>query len=123
MQRTGLAFLTAFALASAAHADPLPLKGSYGNKDGCAYAETGESTGSDDFFLLTPETVTTAASYCEFKKVLKSAKAFRATMSCQEEGGDEAGTAFEIDVTPSGKDAYTLTFDDGTVWGPLKLCK
>jgi len=109
---------------STASSDPLPLKGSYGNKDGCAYAKTGESTGSDDFFLLTSETVTTAASYCEFQKVLKSAKgSFRATMACQEEGGDEAGTSFEIDVTPSGKDTYTLKFDDGTVWGPLKLCK
>ncbi|MGV8938077.1 MAG: hypothetical protein ACOH2J_13210 [Allorhizobium sp.] len=123
MRRNVLAFLTTVAVTSAAASDPLPLKGSYGNKDGCAYAKTGESTGSDDFFLLTPETVTTAASYCEFQKVLKSAKgAFHATITCQEEGAD-AGAPFEIDVTPSGMDGYTLKLDDGTVWGPLKLCE
>ena len=57
-----LAALSSAALPAAVWADTLPIKGSYGNKDGCAYAKSGESTGSDNFFLLTSEAITTAAS-------------------------------------------------------------
>ena len=38
-----------------------------GDKEGCHYATTGQSSGADLFFLLNKEGVTTAASYCEFK--------------------------------------------------------
>lgn len=102
----------------------LPLKGSYGNADGCHYATTGESTGSDNFFLLTPEAVTTAVSHCEFKSVLtETAEGFVVSVACHDEGdpADEAG--FEINIEPAGPDAYTLRLDDGSTWGPLALCK
>ena len=36
------------------------LDGAYGNKEGCTYAKTGESSGADVFLLLNDEGVTTA---------------------------------------------------------------
>ncbi len=98
------------------------LDGAYGNKDGCAYAKTGEYTGSDDFFLLTDEGITTAASYCSFKgPATKNGKSFAATVSCSAEG--ETGEADDsVDILRTGKD-YTIAFKDGTRWGPLKKCK
>ena len=98
------------------------LDGAYGNKDGCAYAKSGESTGSDDFFLLTDEGITTAASYCAFKgTVTKKGDSFTAAVSCAEEG--EGGeTEDSVEILRTGKD-YTIAFEDGTRWGPLKKCK
>ncbi|WP_210278489.1 hypothetical protein [Rhizobium sp. BK377] len=112
------------ALSTAADADTLPIKGSYGNKDGCAYAKSGESTGSDDFFLLTSEGITTAASYCEIKKVLKAeGKDFTATVACQAEG-EESNNDDTVKIT-SGPKGYTIGFlaDAAIKWGPLPLCK
>ncbi|MGV2103539.1 hypothetical protein [Rhizobium sp. 21-4511-3d] len=112
------------ALSSAAYADTLPIKGSYGNKDGCAYAKSGESTGSDNFFLLTSEAITTAASYCEIKKLVKTeGKNFTATVSCQAEG--EEGESEDTAKITSGPKGYTigLASDAGIKWGPLPLCK
>lgn len=119
-----LSLLLLSAAATSAAADTLPIKGSYGNKDGCAYARTGESSGSDDFFLLTAEAITTTASYCEFKKVLKTeGKNFTATVSCQEEG-EEGGTDDTVKLTSSPK-GYLIDFpsDAAIHWGPLALCK
>ena len=112
------------ALSTAADADTLPIKGSYGNKDGCAYAKSGESTGSDNFFLLTSEGITTAASYCEIKKVLKAeGKDFTATVACQAEG-EESNNDDTVKIT-SGPKGYTIGFlaDAAIKWGPLPLCK
>ncbi len=112
------------ALSTAAYADALPIKGSYGNKDGCAYAKTGESTGSDNFFLLTSEAITTAASYCDIKKVLKTeGKNFTAAVSCQAEG--EEASIDDTAVITSGPKGYTIGFtsDAEIKWGPLPLCK
>ncbi|EJT04621.1 hypothetical protein [Rhizobium sp. CCGE 510] len=122
--RFALVILAFAAMATSAAADALPITGSYGNKDGCAYARSGESTGSDDFFLLTPEAITTAASSCEFKKVLKTeGKSFTATVSCQEEG-EENGTGYTAKLT-FGQKGYIVTFtDDAAIhWGPMPLCK
>ena len=119
-----LAALSSAALPAAVWADTLPIKGSYGNKDGCAYAKSGESTGSDNFFLLTSEAITTAASYCEIKKLVKTeGKNFTATVSCQAEGEEgESGDTAQITSGPKG---YTIGFtsDAGIKWGPLPLCK
>ena len=112
------------ALSTAANADTLPIKDSYGNKDGCAYAKSGESTGSDNFFLLTSEGITTAASYCEIKKVLKAeGKDFTATVACQAEG-EESNNDDTVKIT-SGPKGYTIGFlaDAAIKWGPLPLCK
>ena len=119
-----LTIVSLAALSSAAFADTLPIKGSYGNKDGCAYAKSGESTGSDNFFLLTSEAITTAASYCEIKKVLKTeGKNFTATVSCQAEG--EEGESEDTAKITSGPKGYTIGFtsDAAIKWGPLPLCK
>jgi hypothetical protein len=119
-----LTIVSLAALSTAAFADTLPIKGSYGNKDGCAYAKSGESTGADNFFLLTSEAITTAASYCEIKKVLKTeGKNFTATVSCQAEGEeDESEDTAKITSGPKG---YTIGFtsDAAIKWGPLPLCK
>jgi hypothetical protein len=112
------------ALSTAANADKLPIKGSYGNKDGCAYAKTGESTGSDNFLLLTSEAITTAASYCEVKKILKTeGKNFSATVACQAEG-EESSSDDTARIT-AGPKGYTigLASDANIKWGPLPLCK
>jgi hypothetical protein len=119
-----LTIVSLAALSTAAFADTLPIKGSYGNKDGCAYAKSGESTGSDNFFLLTSEAITTAASYCEIKKVLKAeGKNFTATVSCQAEG--EEGESEDTAKITSGPKGYTIGFtsDAAINWGPLPLCK
>ena len=65
MRRGGLALLLGLALAGPAGAADL-VDGSYGDEEGCHYAETGETSGADFFFLLNKEGVTTAASYCAF---------------------------------------------------------
>lgn len=115
---------TGVAPVGAALAENLPIKGSYGNKDGCAYAKTGESTGSDDFLLLTNESVTTASTHCTFSDVSKKSKnAFGVTANCEEEGNADALAPFEIVIEPAGKDRYALKIDDGQTWGPLALCK
>ncbi len=119
-----LTIVSLAALSTAAFADTLPIKGSYGNKDGCAYAKSGESTGSDNFFLLTSEAITTAASYCEIRKVLKTeGKNFTATVACQAEG--EEGESEDTAKITSGPKGYTIGFtsDAAIKWGPLPLCK
>lgn len=112
------------ALAGAVQAANLPFKGSYGNKDGCAYAKSGESTGSDDFFLLTNEAVTTASTHCILSNITKRPKgAFGVTATCEEEGNTDDLAPFEIVIEPVGKDRYALKIYDGQTWGPLALCK
>lgn len=112
------------ALTLPAIAAELPIKGSYGNKDGCDYAMTGESTGSDNFFLLTSEAVTTASAYCTFKEVHEDPdNGFTVTATCEEEGGNEKQAPFEIDIDRAGPDSYLLKIDDGSTWGPLALCR
>ncbi len=120
--RIALLFMTSLAMAAPAVASETFLDGDYGNKDGCAYSKTGESTGSDNFFLLTNEGITTAASYCSFKgPVTKNGTSFAATVTCSEEG--ESGGADEsVEILRTRKD-YTIAFKDGTRWGPLKKCK
>ncbi len=119
-----LALLVWTAPLGAAIAAELPIKGSYGNKDGCDYAMTGESAGSDNFFLLTSEAVTTASAYCTFKSVHEDADdGFTVTASCEEEGGNEEQAPFEIDIDRAGPDSYLLKIDDGSTWGPLALCR
>lgn len=121
------AFATALlvtAIATAAQADTLAITGSYGNKDGCAYAKSGESTGSENFFLLTSEAITTATSVCSIEKVLKTdGKSFEATVSCQAEGED-SGTDDTAKIT-YGPKGYTIGFtsDSRMKWGPLPLCR
>ncbi|WP_416066752.1 hypothetical protein ACK9YZ_15715 [Rhizobium sp. ZK1] len=119
-----LTIVSVAALSIVANADTLPIKGSYGNTDGCTYAKSGESTGSDNFFLLTSEGITTAASYCEIKKVLKTkGKDFTATVACQAEG--EEGSNDDTVKIISGPEGYTIGFvaDAAIKWGPLPLCK
>ncbi len=120
--RIAVLLLTIVAAAGSAVASQNFLDGAYGNKDGCAYAKTGDYTGSDDFFLLTDEGITTAASYCSFKgPVTKNGKSFAATVSCSAEG--ETGEADDsVDILRTGKD-YAIAFKGGTRWGPLKKCK
>lgn len=100
-----------------------PLDAAYGNRDGCLYANTGESTGSDDFFLLTGEAITTAASYCEFKSISGAKdEGFGAALTCQEEGGGTAD-GIDVEIVRSAEDSYKIVFPDGNTWGPLKKCR
>jgi hypothetical protein len=112
--------LSCFAVTGAI-ADAIPIKGSYGDKEGCKYAKTGEPSGADVFFLLTKEDITTAASVCTFGKLVSSAKTkIVVNMTCQseDESADDVAT-----ITPSGKNAYLITMKDGGTWGPWKACK
>jgi len=113
--------LFAITLAGAASAADI-VDGTYGDKEGCRYAETGESSGADIFFLLDSEGVTTAVSYCEFKGEGKSVGgATKVAADCHEEGSEET-TPSEMTLTPDSG-GYTVSFPDGTRWGPLMRCK
>jgi hypothetical protein len=123
MIRSGrLTLLLGIALAGSAGAAADLVDGSYGNKEGCHYAETGESSGADFFFLLNKEGVTTAASFCEFKGDGKQVDgATKISAECHEEGYEET-TPHELTLTPESG-GYTVSFPDGTRWGPLMRCK
>ena len=92
------------------------------DKEGCRYAETGESSGADIFFLLDGKGVTTAVSYCEFKEEGKSVGgATKVAAKCHEEGSEET-TPTEMTLTPDSG-GYTVGLPDGTRWGPLMRSK
>jgi len=113
--------LFAIMLAGAAGAADI-VDGKYGDKEGCRYAETGESSGADIFFLLDGKGVTTAVSYCEFKGEAKSVGgATKVAAKCHEEGSEEA-TPAEMTLTPDSG-GYTVGLPDGTRWGPLMRCR
>ena len=123
MTRRLLAFLVVMAASSPGHAASPVLDGSYGSKEGCLYARTGDSSGAEDFFLLTKEALTTATAYCEVKSVGKTdGKSTAVTFSCQAEGEDSA-TELAGKVIRSGKDAVSVTLDGGSSWGPYKRCR
>ena len=112
--------LLALAVPASAYADAIAIKGSFGNKDGCAYAKSQESTGSDDFFLLTKDDVTTAASVCTFGKTIATSKGtITVAVTCEDEGDTSQDV---VDVVPV-KSGYSVVFKDGTKWGPLAPCK
>jgi hypothetical protein len=122
MRITGTLSAVLLSLAFAGPAAAAVIDGSYGNKEGCLYSETGESSGADVFFLLNKEGVTTAASYCAFEGQAKQVGgATVVTAQCQEAGTDET-TPYELTLTPDNG-GYTVSFPDGTHWGPLMRCK
>ena len=125
MSKTWLAFSIMITLSAGGNAfgQQKFLDGAYGNKEGCIYAKTGESSGSDEFFLLTDEAITTATAYCEFSgDVTKKDTSFAAKVSCSAEGESEA-SEFNIDILRE-KDGYIIDFKDGAArWGPLPKCK
>ncbi|WP_139276058.1 hypothetical protein [Pararhizobium antarcticum] len=117
-----IAVIAALAIPVAASAQEKFLDGAYGNKEGCTYANTGESSGADSFFLLTDEAITTAASYCAFKgPVRKSGASFSVRIDCEEEGM-EGSVEETVDIRRTGP-AYSIIFEDGNTWGPLDKCK
>jgi hypothetical protein len=96
------------------------LDGAYGSKDGCIYSKTGESSGADDFLLLTDERVTTSVSVCDFKgTATKTATGFTIKAECDAEG--EKSPAETATIIKSAK-GYTVTFPDGTKLGPMPKC-
>lgn len=108
---------------SLAQAGGLSLDGAYGSKEGCIYARTGDSSGADDFFLLTKEALTTSTAACDIKAVGKtSGDTTEVTFSCQAEGEDGAGDVAGR-IVKSGKAGIKVTMDDGSSWGPYKRCK
>ncbi|MEW9614339.1 hypothetical protein AB3G45_10980 [Shinella sp. S4-D37] len=122
MIHTGrLALLLGIALAGPAGAADL-VDGSYGDTEGCRYAESGDTSGADFFFLLNKDGVTTAAASCEFKGEGRPAgNATTVAAECHEEGYEET-TPHELTLTPESG-GYTVSFPDGTRWGPLMRCK
>ena len=107
----------------ASSAATLPLDGSYGNRDGCAYAKSGEYTGSEDFLLLTADNVRSAVAFCEFKRIEKvEGDRTSVAMSCADEG--EAGNQdMRGAIVRTGIDSVRVDFEDGTEWGPMKRCE
>ncbi|MXN49048.1 hypothetical protein GR138_27985 [Shinella kummerowiae] len=117
-----LALLLGIALAGPAGAAADIIDGSYGDEEGCRYATTGESSGADFFFLLNRDGVTTAASYCEFKgEGEQVGGATKIAAECHEEGMEEV-TPYDLTLTPDNG-GYTVSFPDGTRWGPIMRCK
>jgi hypothetical protein len=116
------ALLLGFAFAGPAGAAAGIVDGSYGDREGCLYSETGETSGSDIFFLLNKDGVTTAVSYCEFKGEGKQVGgATKVSAECHEEGSEDI-TPYELTLTPDNG-GYTVSFPDGTRWGPLMRCR
>ena len=117
-----LAILPAAILAVSTFAVAAPTLGaSYGDKDGCHYAKTGESSGADTFFLLTDESITTSTAFCSFHGLLKTkGDGFQGTATCESEGESGAPEKFELLKSAKG---YTVAFDDGMRWGPLPKCR
>jgi len=114
------ALLLGLALAGPAGA-AAGIDGSYGDREGCLYATTGESSGSDFFFLLDKEGVTTAVSYCAFAGEGRTeGDATVIAADCHEEGMTEA-ERHELRLTPEAG-GYVVSFSDGTRWGPLMRC-
>ncbi|KAB0676536.1 hypothetical protein [Aureimonas leprariae] len=105
---------------AAGAAEPFP-GGTFGEKDGCRYARTGESSGADDFLFLNAEGITSSTAFCALKKATAKGKgAFALVLACEtegESGGDETGSA------TLKNDAWTVTLEDGTHWGPIKRCR
>jgi hypothetical protein len=105
--------------ASSAHAEAF-LDGAYGNKSGCIYSKTGDSSGDDSFFLLNDQGITTAVSTCDFHgSATKTATGFTIKAECEADG--EAGSEDTATLTKSAK-GYTVSFPDGTKWGPYPKC-
>jgi hypothetical protein len=111
--------LIAFTVSPDAHAAKF-LDGAYGSKEGCIYAKTGDSSGADDFLLLTDERVTTSVSVCDFKgAATKTSTGFTIKAECDAEG--EKGPVETATITKSAK-GYTVSFPDGTKLGPMPKC-
>ncbi|MDO5896570.1 hypothetical protein [Agrobacterium sp. Azo12] len=97
------------------------LDGAYGEKEGCRYSKTAESSGADIFFLLNDDGITTSTAYCAFSGTAeKTSSGFRIQTQCESEG--EQGDKEMVDLTKSTK-GYTIRFKDGTSWGPLPKCR
>ncbi len=97
------------------------LDGAYGSKEGCIYARTAESSGAEDFLLLTDQQLTTAFAFCEFKgKAKKTGDGFTITAQCDAEG--ETGPQTTATLTKSAA-GYTVSLPDGTKWGPMPKCR
>ncbi len=97
------------------------VDGTYGDKEGCLYATTGESSGADIFFLLNAEGVTTAVSYCAFQgEGQQVGGAVRVKADCREEGSPDPAPT-ELTLTPDNG-GFTVGLEDGTRWGPLMRC-
>ena len=112
-----------FSLPFAALAAKLPIDASYGSKEGCIYAKTGESSGADDFLLMTPDDIRTSVGFCEYKSLVKTeGNTMTVILSCAAEGED-TNTDFQADFILTGKKTYDVKFADGTAWGPFKKCE
>ena len=110
-------------LLDAADADSAFLDGAYGSKEGCIYARTGDSSGADDFALLTAKEITGSTFACTIKKAVPAAnRSFKVTATCEAEGEDQ-GEDQTITVAPAAKGGYSISFDDGTHLGPLPKCR
>jgi hypothetical protein len=97
------------------------LDGPYGSKEGCIYAKTSESSGAEDFLLLTDAQLTTAFSFCEFKGAATRTKdGFTIRAQCDAEG--ETGPEQTATLRKSAN-GYTVSFPDGTTMGPMPKCR
>lgn len=118
-----IAFLLICAAPLSAGAASLAIDGQYGDKLGCQFGKTEESTGDSDFILLTRDAIRSSVAFCSIKSIDKtSGNTVSTTISCADEG--EAGeTTMTANVIRTGHDSYRVDFSDGTSWGPFKRCK
>ncbi|MBD9373340.1 hypothetical protein IB238_11990 [Rhizobium sp. ARZ01] len=101
-------------------AEGVPLGGSFGNAEGCAFLKTGEIT-SDGLLALSETAVTAYASSCDFVKVSPAIDGrYQIGGLCHEEG-EEVGREEKLTLSRAGS-GYLVTFTDGTVWGPVERC-
>lgn len=108
-------------LAKSAWATSLPIGGTYGNAEGCAFADNAD-TGSDALLLLTPEGFSSSATSCEFRSMEADiGGSFTADSLCSHEGEEERRPEMVV-IKPAGDATYVIGFPDGSNWGPLAKC-
>jgi hypothetical protein len=106
-----------------ADAAELDIAGNYGNEAGCRFAATKDMS-SEDLLLLTPETVSTYATLCEFVQAVPARSgALIVTALCGHEGEiEESIDMLRIQKADEGEDAYRIFGQDGTLWGQVSRC-
>lgn len=97
------------------------LDGDYGDKSGCVYSKTGNTSDDGNFFVINNDGITTADATCDFDgDATKTATGFTIKAQCDADG--EASKVGNVTLTQSPK-GYAISLPDGTKFGPYAKCK
>lgn len=107
-----------------ASAASLPIDGTYGNEAGCKLALTGNYGEDDSAQIVTPDSLQTMVTACTFTKTSPApGNRHQVVMTCASEGeGPESNIEDKAEISGDSVSGYTVRFEDGNSWGPLKKC-